>query len=1825
MQHLRLLKQKARIFVEASLRRHKVFESRTAWPKPFRDSVGASYTPAMPETFFELADPTHTLLYDHGWRRQCRVSHGCSGLPEVFVHLTKPALPPWELCGGWSEAAAAGSGSSSLDTPVLPALKVAKAVPWVSSASSVAPTSEVLSGVVAIIKSPCLHPGDLQLCYAVRQGEGCVPCGGASSRLLNPCRMALLFGLEQCLWSLTLALQVGPEDLPPDSPLRAPFEREPTTEDPDPPCFAFRDLVVFPSPPLGSYTESADGIWPPVDSRHPAVFRNQGPGLQYCFRDIPNMLSGGDLDGDRYWIIWEPSIVQPLLENWKRGLAAPPSSVHEPAINAHPEEPQGFVSTSGQLTGPVTCDDALSSGSRSSGSSRTGSETEVYSDTSDAAASSCTKATANGRQEEHRQTGGWQASIPATASLTRSQEKHEAASEESRREAYVKVEAQQAKKGNAAGNSLLGETESAEGNNTHKQRTDAPQDADIVLHRKGKREEDEPTRKRVGLLGTGPTERQDIEKLTRFLLRVQGLCQLGVISNTHLRLCHSPNAYYEENPLKAKGFNRLSLALADLAAAAVDAPKTGKKVVLKKRLRCVLMPHFLVRPEKRHADFAGFPGEIASRVIASRSLLGSLYDRVLPHALLATPSYLTPRALSGKPLMPRSKTDPLISCYTDGLASATKIQSVKTGEAFACGFLTRGFAANGGAVSLCCAGNSDPRLFAPLRVKVTWGGVQYKEEAQRLCAGDGRVHMLLADVELPASLLIGGPSPPDYAHRGAPGGTLTALRFSFPNCLVCAQRSSCSLAPARGPPGACCLRVPASAPGALQSRRVECILVHQEASVGDSIPYPLLYCSLSCSLGLPVGDAVAAVTQLTLGGTSLPCNASTLAAGVVSTTRPLLVRMQKCSSSGSLRSRLASLSSLAIFCQLQLLMGGWTSARPAGLAFIHCTTKAFFPYLYCAAVAVEYVEACSGEVLVSPAAFGAACVLPSPPLWGGDQHAVYVHCSKAVEDLQLTGAPAVLAAAAAACAPAALRSRLTVLSDNSSNSGKTSPIYLGELGSDSPLAAQLLSFLFHRGTGSDCCAIPSGEDREEPLVLLSRTPDGVTWEDWRDVSWLPELPRELFLLRCISVGPLLGSNPSHKSGDDKQALQTSEMISADRLLEQLTRLVNAAVTSQQAKALQLCPHLRPRLDVSSPPVAAVYRGEGSLRKNAKLFVVLDRPLTGLCLLLLLDDLLAKLPTSWTPGFKGMKLFQVLGLRIQIPQQVTDCFEEPLFKALQKSSTFGEGAMDVPGVKTLMQHHWKERKHLHVQLSEQWLEQQERQELTSHVVASRLLRQATESVALQEAAQPKDIIPTSKYKATLVFSSSWGASSFLRFHSKGIGFPQEVTLYRPPLPVEAKLSPFWPGVHWAVRKQAKEQREVLNAGEPARVAGLAELSVSIRGCICRATALNDATGLPCQNAMLWHPCAFAAMKATPKSPCPTAEGDEEASTRRFSAPEPHNLASLPLSKLPSWHLRRRGVNTQRDLIALLEELYHGALPLPISTLEGLYGALPGNSYGSLYANPCTEPQAVSLDLDLLSYCPDRLLEFITEVASLKLAWDRAVRHLMFRFGVRDEASLLSGQIDPEAVVSLGHMESWPLKMLLSISGLCCSFIPRRFFGLDLNYEQKRIVAVTAYYLSYVPQEKLEAFVALRKKPLKKSRFTAPPRSSEADTEGSPPLSSEEIRAFEALGILIADTQPLSPLMTKNNSTATHPEQRSPWQEKTPSSKEAEGSGRFSEEQSRVLHTGIRGPEDACSPRQHLLKHQSLQQQQLFSFPWMLYNNELKDIKAIALGSGALHVA
>ncbi|KAL8452724.1 hypothetical protein Emed_001288 [Eimeria media] len=1508
-QCLHLLKNKARIFVEKG-----------------------AY-------LFGVVDPTHTLLYDHGWRQNSPSSRRCAGLPEVFVHLTSLAasrrMPREseedEPSGGHSSTSNSSSNNNSSSSSSKDRFAdVARPLPCSPRgphADYRVPHSEVLSGVVAVVKSPCMHPGDLQLCYAV-----------------------------------------GVEQLPLGSPLRSPLEKTPSQDDPDPAAFAFRDLLVFPPPPVGWFNNCQGTRWPSLNPRHPGVLRKE-PQVEYHFRDVPNMLSGGDLDGDRYWVLWEPAIVGPLLERWQQGLAPSPVAAHEPDSAAHTA---------------VNSDAAAAAAAWSSSDS-----------------SSAMDASDSERQSDTSEDDDSVAAVAAAA------DKVAAARAGGEEAAGVEVHA-------------LEQTESSEGDATTTAAsllplsttpTGSSRDSDgfVGLQQaavaKGG-EEVEATASEA----LAEDNSSSLDQLARFLLHVQNTWKLGTIANTHLRSAHAPAAYYAANGMKAKALDRAAVALADLAAAAVDAPKTGSKVKLTRELRCPLVPHFLERLKRRQLAFAASVANPAARrglrLFASRSILGCLYDRVCEaHLHLQSP---TPLSLS--PHCPQE-------------------QLAKT--------------------------NTQPAL-SPQQVTAYWEGVQHKEEARLLFTGDTRVHCLRVDVTLPGALVVGGPSLPEGAPtlQANTKPTLRALLFSVhPASHACPQQSSRSLhahsssSKSEAADGSCCMRLPVSAPNSTHAARPDCPLLHLEEAQGE-LPHPLLFCSLNVTLAIAVADPAAAQGQLSVGG------ASAVAAATAN-----------------------------------YLVADVAAAVAASLS-------------------LEYQTPQSGAACRSPFVFSPPTRLPPESAWGGgEDFTVYVHCAAAPADLEALRDSLnvqLVALLPPAVSASVLLQRLSPLPSISLTSTATQGVvYCGRLGGDSSSRSQLHALLFRRGTHIECCAAvdasAGSEQQQQPLAVLSATPQDVSWEDWRFMPWLTELKGDLFLLRCLSISSknsLHADTCSTSSGSSSSSSSSSTSSSgweeADaELVGRLSKLLVGAVELQQHNALRLFPQLGPPISTSSlRPVAAAYKGKAHAGKRSKLFVVLERSLTGLCLRLLLAELLAALPSSWPPAARMQRLSHALGLRIYLPQL-------PSLLGSPDNSTpdLSRGAMDVVGAKALLQHYWQHRKHLLLQRQPQ-LQQQQQQRREPRASIKAWLVAATQGGR----AMPKDVIYTGETRATLVFSTGWEASCFLNQQVEGLNYLSGIVVSRPCIPLEAALTPLWPPVHPCIKAAAAKQQDALDKAS-------------------QDTALT--APVPAELPLKKPDCVESVCGV--RTPAITFDS-----------------SSLPLSHLPSWHLRLRGIATQGALISFLRDFYKGALPLPMTTLEGppLGASLAGVGGGA--------PRELSLDLDLMSWCPDKLLMFGRQVAKLKAAWDEEVSLLMLRFASPDEASLLSGLVDKDAEGPLSNMDSWTGKLQLAVLGLHALFKRRRFFRLSLNSEEKQIVAVSAYYFSYVSTEALKAFIA----------------------KGDP-VSSANLR----------------PQTTKLTSEQ-QPQQQQQQQQ------------------------------------QQQTQQQQQQQQHLFSFPWMLYHRELKDIKALAAARAAL---
>lgn len=345
----------------------------------------------------------------------------------------------------------------------------------------------------------------------------------------------------------------------------------------------FKDLLVFPGPPIGPYNAHSVGHgrgpqWPPLNKRHPAVIeyvfslventkhlntllresfflrrrlRIKLPAAEplssclyftlsrreeralFHYRDIPNMLSGGDLDGDQYFVLWDPLIVAPLYAKWSRGEATRPSKTHEPSCG---------VSLECQKLNPRM-------------------NSVVYLNSPSA------------EHISHPQDDGTNLSFP------------------------------------------LGQPAPEGPCNAASRTPDESAAGQLVTHSKSE-------------------FTVSLGNLIAYVLRVYRCCQLGPISKAHIRCAHAPSAYHSHFPKKAKAHDADCLQLAELAIAAVDTPKTGHFVRLNHRLKCPLIPHFLAN--YKDAFCSGRVTEYLRKVFVSRSILGRLFDNVeglipIPH------------------------------------------------------------------------------------------------------------------------------------------------------------------------------------------------------------------------------------------------------------------------------------------------------------------------------------------------------------------------------------------------------------------------------------------------------------------------------------------------------------------------------------------------------------------------------------------------------------------------------------------------------------------------------------------------------------------------------------------------------------------------------------------------------------------------------------------------------------------------------------------------------------------------------------------------------------------------------------------------------------------------------------------------------------------------------------------------------------------------------------------------------------------------------------------------------------------------------------------
>ncbi|KFG58487.1 RNA-dependent RNA polymerase RDP [Toxoplasma gondii RUB] len=112
---------------------------------------------------FGVPDFTHSLAYDHGWRSSPS-GRLYAGLPEVCVHVTKSPVSDSEIPRRTAIASRRGSLSPEADAEAeRPKRRLSSC-----GSHSLGAGAELIQGVVAVCRNPCLLPGDIQLCFAVR-------------------------------------------------------------------------------------------------------------------------------------------------------------------------------------------------------------------------------------------------------------------------------------------------------------------------------------------------------------------------------------------------------------------------------------------------------------------------------------------------------------------------------------------------------------------------------------------------------------------------------------------------------------------------------------------------------------------------------------------------------------------------------------------------------------------------------------------------------------------------------------------------------------------------------------------------------------------------------------------------------------------------------------------------------------------------------------------------------------------------------------------------------------------------------------------------------------------------------------------------------------------------------------------------------------------------------------------------------------------------------------------------------------------------------------------------------------------------------------------------------------------------------------------------------------------------------------------------------------------------------------------------------------------------------------------------------------------------
>ncbi|KEP63059.1 UNVERIFIED_CONTAM: RNA-dependent RNA polymerase RDP [Hammondia hammondi] len=477
---------------------------------------------------FGVPDFTHSLAYDHGWRPSPSGSL-YAGLPEVFLHVTKSPVSDSDIPR--KTAIASGHGSMSPEADA----EAERAKRRLSSCGShsLGAGAELVQGVVAVCRNPCLFPGDIQLCYAV-----------------------------------------GYDDLPEDSPLRRSLA---SGLGGDAGVLACRDVIVFPSPPLPplkssfaakaatsesaratlakngeedkqggaekseSETDTQNGF-PPLHERHPAVTCEKHA-RTFVLRDVPNMLSGGDLDGDKFWVAWDPDLLAPLVALWTRGEFPKPSRLHFP-----PRPPTRSGAATEQAVEPSAAESEIANENEKRDADRNADRDADRNADRDA------ERPGGAKSPQQRRIGD-QAGVDKPTEPTR----WEASGD---RPPSTALDSGQA---SLSLSSVSSPSSSSSSVSSPSSSSCLPSLASMVDH----------------------------------FIRVQKSCVLGRVSKAHMRLAHRPDVYTQRNWRQAKALHPKCLKLAALATLAVDAPQTGAVVVMPQELACRQIPHFMATAADR--------------------------------------------------------------------------------------------------------------------------------------------------------------------------------------------------------------------------------------------------------------------------------------------------------------------------------------------------------------------------------------------------------------------------------------------------------------------------------------------------------------------------------------------------------------------------------------------------------------------------------------------------------------------------------------------------------------------------------------------------------------------------------------------------------------------------------------------------------------------------------------------------------------------------------------------------------------------------------------------------------------------------------------------------------------------------------------------------------------------------------------------------------------------------------------------------------------------------------------------------------------------------